>query len=1155
MTNIKHLGLKKANIRRTCRIMRVFLLFFMLGIGICFSNNSYSQSTKLSLNLKNKTVKQVFSEIEKNSEFIFFYQDDIIDVNRRVTVNTDNETIEQILDEILSATSNTYFVSDRSIYIIKNPLDNNIETEKVVVQQQKKQITGVIKDKAGEAIIGANIIETGTTNGTVTDIDGKFSLSVGNNATICVSYIGYLEQTIATVGQSTFNITLLEDTQALDEVVVVGYGVQKKANLSGAVEAVQSKRLENRSTNNIGQALQGIVPSLTIQSMDGQANSTPSYNIRGMTSINGGNPLIMVDGVPTEPADFSRMNSADIENISILKDASSAAIYGARAAFGVILVTTRKGDSEKLTVRFNNFFSIRKLSRMPDVVTDPYINASYREIMGAPWYHYYDEPTLDYAKELSKDPSLPNIIMDPLQPEKWLYFSKTNWYEEIYGSGLASSNSHNISISGKGGKVSYYLGAEYYKERGVIKINRDVYDKFNVRNKVEYKPTDWLTVGNNTSLQYYVYEMPTHLNSKFFWNMSYRAKALYPVKNPDGTWGGGNNGDTNVVAELQDGGNTKTDQSITQTQFNMDLALIKNTWHIKGDFTAKYSNNKTDAWSNYASTRLGPNQPLINFDMSYYGWDEYAQLSTWSNLFTIGNIYTDFSKTWKNHSLSALLGFSQEYERYESFTGRRKNMITPTYPTPQLAAGTMTLTEDVHEWAIRSGFYRLNYIYNNKYIFEFNGRYDGTSRFPKNDRFGFFPSVSGAWLVSEENFFKPLKNVLDYSKIRLSYGSLGNQDVNYYQYIATMNATKIGQLIDGDQPMGVYQPGLVSQNLTWEKISTLDIGLDLTFLSNRLSFSGDIFRRTTKDMLSKGKTLPSVLGTSEPKINAADLISKGWEVSLAWNDKLDLANKPLQYNARFILYDSRAFIQRFDNPTKYLGDYYEGQEIGEIWGLVTEGFFTSQDEINSHASQVEVTSYPGDRPIEPGDLKYKDLNGDGKINRGSETVDDPGDFKVIGNSSLRYNFGLDIGGDWNGWDLRLLFQGVGKRNIYPDSGPFFWGIYYAPDGYVLKETLDHWTPENPNAYLPRLKSYLTTNDLGIPQTRYLQNAAYVRMKNITLGYTLDSLLKSKLGIRIYFTGENLFEITSLRKPLDPESGGSNYHPFQRSYSFGLNITL
>ena len=705
------------NLKHVLKIMRITLFFLFFCILFSSASNSYSQ--EFTIKSKTASIKEVCKEIEKESDYVFIFSDNCEKlIDKQVNVEANSKDVTEVLNAVLSSTGLTYKILDKQIVVYKStesapPAAVEQPDINIIQQPAKKQITGKVVDAQGEAIIGANIIETGTTNGTVTDIDGKFSLGVEDNATIRISYIGYLDQSITTAGQSAFTITLLEDTQALDEVVVVGYGVQKKANLSGAVEAVQGKRLENRSTNNIGQALQGIVPSLTIQSMDGQANSTPSYNIRGMTSINGGNPLIMVDGVPTEPADFSRMNSADIENISILKDASSAAIYGARAAFGVILVTTRKGDSEKLTVRFNNFFSIRKLSRMPDVVTDPYINASYREIMGAPWYHYYDEPTLDYAKELSKDPSLPNIIMDPLQPERWLYFSKTNWYEEIYGSGLASSNSHNISISGKGGKVSYYLGAEYYKERGVIKINRDIYDKFNIRNKVEYKPTDWLTIGNNTSLQYYVYEMPTHLNSKFFWNMSYRAKALYPVKNPDDTWAGDNA--TNVVAELQDGGDTKTNQSITQTQFNMDLALIKNTWHIKGDFTAKYSNNKTDAWSNYASTRLGPNLPLINFDMSYFGWDEYAQLSTWSNLFTIGNIYTDFSKTWKNHSLSALLGLSQEYERYESFTGRRKNMITPTYPTPQLAAGTMTLTEDVYEWAIRSGFYRLNYIYNNKY--------------------------------------------------------------------------------------------------------------------------------------------------------------------------------------------------------------------------------------------------------------------------------------------------------------------------------------------------------------------------------------------------------------------------------------------------------
>lgn len=1138
------------------RIMKLTFIALILFSQGLFAVNLKSQTTRISITMTDVNVSKIIDEIEAQTDYLFLYDWEEVNLNKKTTIKAENESVAEVLTDIFRDTDIVYAVEGNSIFLMKKKFVQNAPS--ILQQQQKRIINGTVADEKGDPIIGANVVEKGTVNGVITDIDGKFSITASTNAILQVSYIGYITQDTNVGNNTSINVVLQEDTKTLDEVIVVGYGTQKKANLSGAVESVTSKRLESRSTNNVGLALQGIVPSLTIQPGNGQVNSTPSYNIRGMTSINGGSPLIMVDGVPTEPADFSRMNAADIENISVLKDASSAAIYGARAAFGVILVTTRKGDSEKLTVRFNNVYNMRKLGRMPDVVTDPYINASYREIMGAPWYHYYDEPTLEYAKELSKNPTLPNIIMDPLQPERWLYFSTTDWYKEVYGSGYSSSNSHNISISGKGDKVSYYLGAEYYRDRGVIKINRDVYDKFNVRSHIEYKPINWLTIGNNTSLQYYIYEMPTHLNSTFFWNMSYRAKSLYPVKNPDGTWADGSSGaaSTNLIAELQDGGKTKTNQYVTQTQFNLDIALLKNVWHIKGDFTAKYSNNKQNAWANYSSTRKGPDLPLINFDMSYYGWDEYTQLSTWNKLYTMGNIYTDFSKTWGKHNLSALLGFSQEYERYETFTGKRKNMITPSYPTPQLATGAITLTENIYEWAIRSGFFRLNYIFNEKYIFETNGRYDGTSRFPKEDRFGFFPSVSTGWLISEEPFFSPLKKWLNYSKIRLSYGLLGNQDVDYYQYIATMNASKIGQLIDGDQPMGIYSPGLVSNNLTWEKISTFDVGLDLNFLSNRLSFSGDIFRRTTKDMLSKGKTLPAVLGTSEPKINAADLISKGWEVSLSWTDKINLAGKPLDYNARFILSDSRAFIKRFDNPTKYLGDYYEGQEIGEIWGLVTEGFFSSQEEIDSHANQVEVTSYPGDRPIEPGDLKYKDLNGDGVINRGSETVDDPGDFKVIGNNSLRYNFGLDLGGSWDGWDLRLLFQGVGKRDIYPDAGPAFWGIYYAPDAYVLKGTLDHWTPENPNAYLPRLKSYLTTNDLGIPQTRYLQNAAYVRMKNITFGYTLpESLLKSKIGVRIYFSGENLFEITSLRNPLDPEAEGSNIHPFQRSYSIGLNITL
>ena len=474
----------------------------------------------------------------------------------------------------------------------------------------------------------------------------------------------------------------------------------------------------------------------------------------------------------------------------------------------------------------------------------------------------------------------------------------------------------------------------------------------------------------------------------------------------------------------------------------------------------------------------------------------------------------------------------------------------------------MTTTESDSDWAIRSAFYRLNYIYDNKYILETNGRYDGSSRFPHKDRFGFFPSVSAAWVFSGENFLKSWDSWLDYGKLRFSYGALGNQNVGYYSYIASMSAGKIGYLLNGEKPMGVYKPGLVSDALTWEKVYTLNGGIDLNFLSNRLVVSGDVYRRDTKDMLTKGKTLPSVLGTGEPKVNAADMKTRGWEVSLSWRDRFNIASKPFNYSARFILSDSRSWITRFDNPTRHLGDYYVGQELGEIWGMVTEGFFKDQADIDNHANQWKVTSYPGDRPIEPGDLKYKDLNNDKEISHGSNTVDDPGDFKIIGNNRSRYLYGLDLNADWNGFDLRVLFQGVGKRDWYPyETGGYkFFGIYFAPWGNVYENNLDHWTPENPDAYFPRLKSYIANGngDMSTPQTRYLQNAAYLRLKNVTFGYSVPKALLQKINlehVRIYFSGENLFEATPLCKNFDPEQLDNSTHPLQRTFSIGLNITL
>lgn len=679
---------------------------------------------------------------------------------------------------------------------------------------------------------------------------------------------------------------------------------------------------------------------------------------------------------------------------------------------------------------------------------------------------------------------------------------------------------------------------------------KDIMDRYNFRSKVDFKVADWLTFGNNTSALYYTYKRPSSFYSWLF-NRINDTNTLMTVKNPDGSW---TKEGAELIGSLSEGEAQTTELSL-QSQFTMTLALIKNVLSIKADATARLGNRETEQWDSDMNIpyKQGP-----NLADEYLGWVDMAQLAKERDYYTSVNAYIDFTKSFGKHQVSALAGFNQEYNSHRYMRGEREELISSSLPSVELATGSARVREDNYEWATRGGFFRLNYIYNNKYIFEANGRYDGSSRFPKNDRFGFFPSISAAWIISQEKFMHATQNWLNYAKLRISYGALGNQDVSYYEYIASMGSSEQQLLINGIKPMGVTPSGLVSNSLTWEKVYTKNIGLDLNFFNNRLTFSGDIYRRDTKDMLTKGKTLPSVLGALEPRINAADMKTEGWEISLGWRDLFNLGNKPFSYNVKFILSDNRSFITRFDNPTGNLDDWYEGCEIGEIWGLVTEGFFKDQADIDNHADQWDVTSYPGDRPIEPGDLKYKDLDNNGKINNGSWTVNDPGDYKVIGNNASRYNYGADFTAEWNGLDFRVLLQGVGKKDWYPESHYFF-GIYRAPWGNVLENNLDHWTPENTDAYFPRLKSYIAEGgkDLAINQTRYLQNAAYLRIKNITIGYTLPKkfTMKAKLErVRLYLTGDNIFEFTKLSKNYDPEILGTS-HPMQRLFTFGLNLSF
>lgn len=1127
------------------------------GGSAIYAASTYAEQTTLTVRMNNRTVKDVFSYIEKNSEFIFVYHGSNINLNKKVNVDVNNQTVEAILKKMFEGTDIEYIINDRQIIVRKN--ETNKKQVAVVTPQQEKKITvtGNVKDATGEPLIGVNVMVKGTTMGNITDANGNFSLSdVAPNAVISVSYIGYKTQEIALNGKTAVNVILSEDSEALDEVVVIGYGTQKKADLSGAVATVPKKVLENRPVLTVGQALQGSVANLTVSIGSGQATDSPSFNIRGTTSINGGNPLVVIDGVVSSAEELNRMNPTDIGSISVLKDAASAAIYGSRAAFGVILVTTKTAGQEKLTINYNNNFAMRRLTGMADVITDPYIVASTRNTMSYPWYNLYNEEQLAYAKKVSEDPSTSPYYLN--QDGTYSYFGSTDWFDEAYKN-LAFSTNHTVDVSGKTDRLNYYFSANYNFQDGMVKYGTDKYNRYNLRSKLDFKLTDWWTLGNNTSFVNSDYDSPNYLGDSYYWEVN-RINPLDVTYNPDGSW---TKAGSSVFGRLVDGGRWNQQKTTFSTQFTTKIDIIKDVLFVNGSFNYSTNKNAEEGYSLPVDYYDGPDRPAAQQDPVSQAYLNHTNARTLTF-----DAYATFHKLFNDkHDFTAMVGFNQEDWRDNYTSASRKELISSSLPTLGLASGDMNVGQRIYSLSMRSVFGRLNYIYNNKYILAFNGRYDGTSRFPHDDRYAFNPSGSVAWVLSEENFFKPVRDVVNFLKLRFSYGSLGNQDLkeNYYAYLATMGSGKISQILDGKQPIGVSAPGLVAGNLTWEKVTTADWGMDINFLDNRLTATVDGYIRRTKDMLTGGAELPNVLGTSEPLENAADLKTTGWDLTVSWRDNVKLAGKTLNYGLSFNIGDSRSWITKFSNDTGSLDSYYEGWEMGSIWGLETEGFFTSQEDIDNHADQTQVASYIGTRPIAPGDLKFKDLNGDGKIDKGAWTIDDHGDYKIIGNSRARYGFGFNMNADWNGFDLSLFVQGVLKKNYSPSGDLYFWGIYAQPwTNITYGNYYDRWTEENPSqdAYFPRFKSYVAEGgaEAALTQTRYLQNATYARLKNLTFGYTLPKQWTDKANIqrlRLFFSGDNLCEITGLYKhyKLDPECLGGQMYPLQRSYSFGLNVTF
>ena len=1042
-------------------------------------------------------------------------------------------------------------------------------------------------------VIGVSVSIKGTTTGTVTNINGIYSLNAKPDAILVFSFIGMETQEIRVNERTEINVQLENESTDLNEVVVVGYGTQKKVNLSGAVDAIDSKQLESRPISNIAEGLQGAIPNLNIDFNSGEPGKAAQINIRGITSINGGDPLILVDGVPSDADELNRLSPEDVSNISVLKDASSAAIYGARAAFGVILITTKSGTNKGISVNYTTNMSWSKPTILPDKITDPYIYMRLLETStdNTPWdnVNYSDEAYL-WAKQRSEDPSIASVRINPNDATSWEYMGNRDW-THYFMSNYNFSQKHHVSISGQSEKAQYYLSASYDDQNGVLKIAEDDFKRYNIRSKTDFFINNWLTVGNNTLISMTERTTPSYFDLQSLYN-------FHPTdvdKNPDGSWSNTDAG--RMAAKLSSGGNSNEKYDKLQSTFTGQLNLVKDIFKVNADYTIRkgYDNYR---W-NYSKYLIGYGPEDIREE-----GNNKAYRSSTSDFYNVFNIYGTFHEDFDVHSLTAIAGFNQEHSRNEWFKAEKEDVISASLPTIALASGEDNVDEEIKDWSIRGAFFRLNYSLKDRYIVEFNGRYDGSSKFPSKDRFGFFPSASAAWRVDQEQFMDPLKNTISSLKLRASYGSLGNQAVEPYGYISSMEA-KQGDYIIGDQvPQVVSSPGLVSPNYSWEKVSTINFGLDLGLFENKFNLMFDVYERDTEGMLTLGKDLPDVLGAEEPNENSADLKTNGWELSLDYKNSFILKGKPFRFNARFILSDSKSIITKFDNPTKSLTQFYEGKELGEIWGLQSDGLFQTQEEIN----QLDESSIIpwGALTIVPGWPKYKDLDGSHTIEKGT-TVDDPKDLSVIGNISPRYRFGLNLSFEWNGFDFRTFLQGVGKRDYYP-LDYLYWGFYQQPYAGGYEHLTDFYRATddsevnqgkhsqsyidaglanaNTNAKYPVLQSWLADRNLGerideaqglaIPQTRYLLNASYLRLKNLTIGYTIPASITQKINItkiRIFVSGENLTEWSGVKKYYDPEAinditdkinpanstergTGSGYaYPFQRRYSAGLNITF
>ena len=1091
----------------------------------------------------------------------------------------------------------------------------------ICLMAQNRTVSGKVLDSTQQPLPGVGVVQEGTTNGTITSDDGSFSLSIpARDVVLVFSSLGYATQNLTLpAGQDVLNVTMAEDDMLLQETVVIGYGTQKKVNLTGAVTAVEAKELENRSAHSLSAMLQGSVPGLNITTSAGNPGATGSLNIRGFTSINGAEPLVLIDGAV---GNINRVNPNDVESISVIKDAAAAAVYGARAAFGVILVTTKKGAQTdgKSTVRYSGRFGWEQPTTSTDYETTGYwsvytINKFRMASEGSNYVLYNDADMMQLlarVNDKTENPERPWVVRETRGGrDQWVYYGNNDWWHGLFND-QHPVQQHNVSISGGNKSTRYFISGGFDKQTGIIKQRPDVFQKINFRSKIDFDINKYLRLSNNTSFYSSVYDYVgvDSIQNAIAYSAAH-ALPIFPMKNPDGSWlylppsgvlhgsYAVGNGRHIVFGEAKDTNLERRSDFANTTE--LTIKPVKH-FQIIGNFTYRLHQNRD------TNRRVKmPYRQYPDTDMQYYdsgaGQDHLTESINTYNYYS-ANLYGTYENTFgDSHHVTVMAGGNYETQHSKTVAGEGLYLLSEDLSDFDLVGAApdgstvMSVSGGQSEYALLGFFGRANYDYKGRYLLEVSGRYDGTSRFARGHRWGFFPSVSAGWRISEEPFFKPLKSTVNNLKLRASFGTLGNQNVSNYLYIRSINVNDFAHFSFGESSTVAKYANVTAPNagdLTWETSEQWNVGLDAAMFNNRLEFTAEAYIRDTKNMLTDGVALPNLYGADPPKQNTADLRTRGYELSLSWRDQFDLGGHPFGYSIRGTLIDYDSHITRYDNKNNtFAKDYYVGMRIGEIWGFVADDLFQTDEEAAEYAKNIDLSYVVGKVPNgiwKAGDLKYKDIGGkvtrdedgniisdepDGIIGIGANSADEPGDRKIIGNSLPSLNYGLTLGIDFLGFDASIFFQGTGNHYWYPSPYSFaFWGPFSQPMTSYLPKGFIHqcWDYDNTDAYFPRAVAYYAYNGKGqlhYANTRYLQNVRYLRLKNLSIGYTVPQKLTRKIGLekfRVYFSGENLAYWSPLKKHsnyIDPEAAfnrssnnfNRSFYPWQKSFMFGIDITF